>query len=92
MRGSQFWLHAAAVLAIHRMQSTAVCGRQSCLQAALQAAVEPGQITHAVGSIFSGFVSRRHGAAKPREIRLASRNGGLKGLQPGLAATKNGSE
>ena len=48
------------------MQATALCGRQSCLQAAFQAAVE--QTTHAVRRYFSGFVFRRHPAAKTEKF------------------------
>jgi len=63
-----------------------LCGRQSCLQAAFQAAVE--QTTHAVRRYFSGFMSRRHPAAKPEKF-VAYREGGLKGrLQARLPATR----
>jgi hypothetical protein len=56
-----------------------MCGRQSCLQAAFQAAIE--QTTHAVRRYFSGFVSSRHRAAKPENF-VAYREGGLKGRLP----------
>jgi hypothetical protein len=41
-------------LAVRDMQAIALCGRQSCLQAAFQAAVQ--QTTHAVRTYPSGFV------------------------------------
>jgi len=68
------------------MQATALCGRQSCLQAAFQAAVV--QTTYAV---------RRHSPAwcfagiAQRSLRNSPRigDGGLKGrLQAGLPATR----
>ena len=63
-----------------------LCGRQSCLQAAFQAAVE--QTTHAVRTYSSGFMSHRHPAAKPEKF-VAYREGGLKGhLQARLPARK----
>jgi hypothetical protein len=75
-----------SALAICGMQADALCGRQSCLQAAFQAAVE--QTTHAVRSYFSGFVSRKHRAAKPEKF-VAYGAGGLKGrLQARLPATR----
>ena len=52
-------------LAFRGMQATALCGRQSCLQAAFQDAVEQ---THPVRRYFSGFVFRRHLAAKPEKF------------------------
>jgi hypothetical protein len=57
-------------------QATASCGKQSCLQAAFQAAVQ--QTTHAVRRYFSGFVFRRHPPAKHGKFD-AYRDGGLKG-------------
>jgi hypothetical protein len=48
------------------MQATALCGWQSCLQATFQAAVE--QTTYAGRRHFSGFVVRRHPAAKPEKF------------------------
>ena len=71
------------------MQTRALlCGRQSCLQAAFQAAVGPEHTSHAVRLHFSGLASRRHRAAKPE--KLVSKQGGrLKAcLQPGLAAPR----
>jgi hypothetical protein len=53
-------------LAFRGMQATALCGRQSCLQAAFQAAVQ--QTTHAVRTYSSDFVFRRHSAAKPEKF------------------------
>ena len=53
----------------------ALCGRQSCLQAAFQAAVE--RTTHAVRRYLSGFASRRRSAAKLARF-VAYREGGLK--------------
>jgi hypothetical protein len=50
------------------MQSAAMWGRQSCLQAAFQAAVGPEQKTHTGGNIFSGFVSRMHRSVKPEKF------------------------
>jgi hypothetical protein len=68
------------------MQATALCGRQSCLLAAFQAAVE--QTTHAVRTYSSGFVF----AGMPqRSLRNSSRIGnvGLKGrLQARLPAAR----
>jgi hypothetical protein len=55
------------------MRATALCGRQSCLQAAFQAAVE--QTTHSVARYFSGFVLA---GIPQRSLRNSSRigNGG----------------
>ena len=68
------------------MQAIALCGRQSCLQAAFQAAVQ--QTTHAVRTYSSGFV---FAGIPQRSLRNSSRigNGGLKGrLQARLPATR----
>jgi len=68
------------------MQSAALCGRQSCLQAAFQAAVQ--QTTHAVRTYSSGFV---FAGIPQRSLRNSSRigNGGLKGrLQARLPAAR----
>src|ERR1700689_2290193 len=75
-----------SALAVRGMQATALCGRQSCLQAAFQAAVQ--QTTHAVRTYFSGFV---FAGIPQRSLRNSSRigNGGLKGrLQARLPATR----
>jgi hypothetical protein len=53
-------------LAFRGMHATALCGRQSCLQAAFQATVE--QTTHPVSRYSSGFVFRRHRSAKPEKF------------------------
>src|ERR1700677_3534966 len=45
-------------------------GRQSCLQAAFQAAVDRNRPLTQWPHIFFGFLSRRLGATKTREIRL----------------------
>jgi hypothetical protein len=77
---------ALSALAVRGMQAIALCGRQSCLQAAFQATVQ--QTTHAVRTYSSGFV---FGGIPQRSLRNSSRigNGGLKGrLQPRLAATR----
>jgi hypothetical protein len=50
------------------MQSAALCGRQSCLQAAFQAAVQ--QTTHAVRTYSSGFV---FAGIPQRSLRNSSR-------------------
>ena len=62
----------ATALAIHACSRLDQWGRQSCLQAAFQAAAESEQTTHELASIFSGFVSRRHRAAKPEKVRLVT--------------------
>jgi len=75
---------ARPALAVCGMQSAALCGRQSCLQAAFQAAVQ--RTTHAVRTHFSGFVSRKHRAAKPEKF-VAYRGGFCSFVgQPILAA------
>ena len=83
------WLYRAgeAFLAIHRMKPAALCGRQSCLPAAFQAAVQ--QTTHAVPKC---LLRRRFSQASCSEARefVANREGGLKGrLQARLPATRN---
>jgi hypothetical protein len=68
------------------MQAIALCGRQSCLQAAFQAAVQ--QTTHTVRTYFSEFV---FAGIPQRSLRNSSRigNGGLKGrLQARLPAAR----
>ena len=75
-----------SALAICGMHSAALCGRQSCLQAAFQAAVQ--QTTHAVRTYSSGFV---FAGIPQRSLRNSSRigNGGLKGrLQARLPAAR----
>jgi len=65
--GSQSWLQSAfsrlSCLAVRGMQAVALCGRQSCLQAAFQAAVDRPLTQFA--AISSDFVSCRHPAAQP---------------------------
>ena len=51
-------------LAFYSLQSAVQWGRQSCLQAAFQAAAESEPTTYEFASIFSGFVSRRHRRAR----------------------------
>jgi len=64
--------------------SAALCGRQDCLQAAFQAAIE--QTTYAVRGYFFGFVFRRHRAAKPEKFvayrETAAWRGCLHGRKP----------
>jgi hypothetical protein len=70
------------------MRSAVWWGRQSCLQAAFQAAVAPNQPLTQFARLFYGFVSRRHGEAK-LEKSVSKQGGRLKaGLQPGLAAPR----
>jgi hypothetical protein len=48
------------------------CGRQSCLQAAFQAAVETEQTTQAVGTYFLRFHVSQASCGEAREIRRVS--------------------
>src|SRR5580704_9761885 len=59
--------HSSPLVFGHSWHAVGVlCGRQSCLQAAFQAAVE--QTTHGVRAYFSCFVSRRRRAAEPEKF------------------------
>ena len=69
-------LAGLSALAVRGVQTAALCGRQSCLQAAFQTAVE--QTTHTVRKYFFGFVPRRQRAAQHGKL-IAYREGGLKG-------------
>jgi hypothetical protein len=63
-------------LAFYSLRSAVQWGRQSCLQAAFQAAVESEQTTHEFARIFSGFASCRHREARPEKSPIHDREAG----------------
>ena len=66
------------------MQSAAPCGRQSCLQAAFQAAVQ--QTIHAVRNLFLRLRVSRHHTTKPEKfVALALLWGSQSWLQPAFS-------